>query len=491
MELKQWARVLRGRWRVLLLCILLGGGAGAAYAWTRKPVYAAHTQMFISTVGSPSDLSQTYQGGLFAQQRVLSYTTIVSSPPVLQTVISRLGLPETIPALQKKITATVPQGTVLMNVSVEDHSAQRAVQIASTLDSVFPAYVSTLESSQPTTGRRGSPRSSVKVSVVAPPELPRSPVSPRKPLDVGLGVLIGLVVGVTLAVLREYWDRRIRDADDACAILHAPLIGSIPEDPKARKRPLVVEDDPHSIVAESYRQLRTNLQFGAGDHRARSLIVCSAVPSEGKTVVAANLSVALAQAGLRVILVDADLRLPRVGSLFGLDNSKGLADALREENRFEQRWDHLARLLLAHPSLPLSVLPSGAPPPNPAELLEEFPAVLEALQQQADIVIVDSPALLPVADGAILARAAAGVIMVTRVASTRAKQLEAANRALGLVDAEVIGVVANFVSRSAAYGRRYGRYTYAPPPDGRQAAPPVQPPREAPDVQGISGAPRH
>lgn len=139
LELKQWARILRGRWRVIMFFVLLGGGLGAAYAWTRTPIYQAETQMFVATVGNTSNPAQTYAGGLFAQQRVLSYATIVSSPPVLRRVIADLNLPETIQALEKEITATVPQGTVLLDITVRDKSAQRAQAIAAALDVEFPA----------------------------------------------------------------------------------------------------------------------------------------------------------------------------------------------------------------------------------------------------------------------------------------------------------------------------------------------------------------
>jgi succinoglycan biosynthesis transport protein ExoP len=458
-ELRHWLRVLRGRWRVIIASVLICAGVASAYAWTRRPIYAAHTQLFISTVGSPSDLAQTYQGGLFAQQRVLSYTSIVSSPPVLQAVINQLGLPETVPALQKDITASVPEGTVLLDVTVEDRSPQRAQAIASALDVQFPHFVNTLEtsarngSSTARTARPGTsspPGSSVKVSVVSPPRLPTSAVSPRKPLDVGLGVLLGLVIGIAAAVLREYLDRRIRDADDAGEIAGAPLVASIPEYGKARKRPLVVEADPHSAVAESYRQLRTNLQFGNRGRTHRSLVVCSAVPSEGKTLVAANVSLAMAYAGVRVALVDGDLRLPRMAQLFGLDNAVGLADALS--------GTPVEEVLRAHVKLPLEILTSGTPPTNPSEMLEEFPSVLQALTRRVDIVIVDTPALLPIADASVEARAASGAILVTRVAYTRARQLQAAVQSLRLVGADIVGVVANFVPGRRSYGGRYGRY---------------------------------
>jgi succinoglycan biosynthesis transport protein ExoP len=470
MDLKQWARVLRGRWRVVLACVVVGGAVAAAYAWTRTPIYATSTQLFVATVGNTSDPAQTYQGGLFAQQRVLSYTGLVNSPSVLQRVISDLRLPLSPAALAGEITATVPQGTVLLDVSVKDRSPRRAVAIARSLDVQFPTLIKTLESSSATTGagNSGSSNSSVDISVVAPPQLPASPVAPRKPLILALGLIIGLVAGIIIGLLREYWDQRVRDPENASEIVGAAIIGSIPEHAKARKRPLAVQDDPYSMIAEGYRQLRTNLQFGQVQ-KIRSLAVCSAVPAEGKTTVAANLAVALAQAGLRVILIDADLRLPGIDKLFGLDNAAGLSDALSGRP--------VTDLLQQHDSLPLAFIPSGRQPVNPSELLERLPDVISALESQGDIVVFDSPALLPVADGSIVARSVSAVLIVTRVRSTRVRQLEGAVRSLRLVDAHVIGVVANFVARGAGDERTYGRYG-KPPADPLPPNQPGKPPAD-------------
>jgi non-specific protein-tyrosine kinase len=269
-------------------------------------------------------------------------------------------------------------------------------------------------------------------------------------------VLLGLVLGIGGAVLREYWDKRIRDGEEAAVIVGAPIIGSIPDDPTAAKRQLIVVADPHSIAAESYRRLRTNLDFLSHGRTNRSFLVCSALPSEGKTVLAANLSLALAQAGYRVVLVDADLRRPRAAKLFGIPTTRGLTDALADPLLVED-------LIRPYDNLPLEILPSGPLPSNPSEMLTGFGPILSALTNRSDVVIVDSPALLPVTDASILARMTSGVILVARFGSTRSNQLEAATRSLRLVGAEVIGVVVNCIPHAAAYGRRYGRYAYAPP----------------------------
>jgi succinoglycan biosynthesis transport protein ExoP len=456
MDLEQYVRVLRAHWLLILASIVVCVGAAAAFAWTRTPIYAARTQLFVATGGASADLSQTYQGGLFSQQRVLSYAQIVSSPPVVQAAMAQLGLRESVRKLQGKISASVPTDTVLINVTVKEQSPQRAKAIADAVGNQFATFVNRLES------RPGEGSSPVKVSVTSQAQLPTEPVSPRKVFYLAFGALFGLALGIGGAVLREALDDRIRDEDDAAAIASAPVLGSIAEDPDAGRRPLIVVEDPFSVRAEAYRRLRTNIRVLSVDRGARSLVISSAVASEGKTLIAANLGVTFAQAGYRVILVDSDLREPNLADVLGLSSTVGLTDVLVDNLPVEaalQTW----RL-----GLPLEVLGSGSqPPPNPSELLssQRFATVLGILTDRVDVVILDAPALLPVTDAAILARLTSGMILVTRPASTLRGQLETATWSLHAVDEQALGVVLNRVPIRRAAVRHSSGY----PSDRREA----------------------
>jgi polysaccharide biosynthesis transport protein len=433
MDLYQYARVLRTHAALIALSILACTGVAAWLAWTRTPTYAAQAELFVSSSGAPADLSQTYQGGLFAQQRVQSYARIAASPPVTQAVIKQLRLTESVPQLQGKIHASVPKGTVLIDVTAEDRSPRRAKAIADAVGEHFSTFVNTLETPQ------GQQRSPVKVTVTSRAEVPTHPVSPKKALSLMLGGLVGLILGIGAAVLREALNRGIRSEDHAAAVADAAVLGSIIEDPYAGSRPLVVVDDPGSVAAEAYRRLRTNLRALSSDHDVRSFVVSSAGASEGKTLITANLGIAFAQAGARVILVDGDLRRPALAEVLGIPSRVGLSTVLIEELPIE------ASLQTWRDGLPLEVLASGWQPADPSELLESarFAAVLEALTERADLVIVDAPALLPVADAAILARLTWGIVLVASLTSTRTDQLETAARSLDAVDARLLGVVLN------------------------------------------------
>lgn len=449
MDLRQYFRVLRAHWLLIGVSALICTVTAGYLAWTRAPIYAAHTQLFVSN-RIPAGLSETYAGSLFSQQRVVSYAQIVSSPPVAEGVITQLDLPYSIQQLQAEIHASVPTDTVLINVTVKDRSPQRAKAIADALGERFPSFVDTLEKV------KGEQKSPIKVTVTSPAELPTHPVSPRKALYLAVGVLLGLVLGIGGAVIREALDTRIKSADDAAAIIGEPVLGSIGERRRAKRKTLVMVDDPLSVRAEEYRRLRTNLHFRIAENRVRSFVVSSAVASEGKTLIAANLGIAFAQAGHRVVLVDADLRRPKLAEVMGLAPAGGLIEVLTGS------WPVERAVKTWRVGLPLELLSAGPPPANPSELLgsQEFAVVLSDLADRADIVILDAPALLATTEAAILGRLTSGVILVTRVGFTRADQLESAIQSLRGVEARVLGIVVNRLRARSAWRRR--RADYAP-----------------------------
>ena len=296
-----------------------------------------------------------------------------------------------------------------------------------------------------------------KLSVVEPASLPSSPYSPRPTVNLALGLLVGLAIGVGTAVLLETLDTRVKNVADLPAIAGAPLLGALATDAEIPKHPLIVRDRQHSPQAEAFRALRTNLQFVDVDHRPQSIVVTSALPREGKSTVAANLAVALAEAGTAVALVEADLRHPALAERMGLASSAGLTDVLIGRATIGdtiQRFGSTGKLW---------VLTSGSLPPNPSELLgsQQMRTVLEELKR-VTVVIIDTPPLLPVTDAAVLAALTDGALLVTAVGSTRREQVRQAVQRLETVGGRLLGVVANRASTrgSDAYAYAYG-YGYA------------------------------
>jgi succinoglycan biosynthesis transport protein ExoP len=432
-DLARFVHVLRLYWWIVVVTVVACVGAGALIVSLESPRYTASTQLFVSTPSAPGNLSSTYQGGLFSQQRVLSYSHVVSSPLVMREVIAHLALPMSVKDLQREITATVPVDTVLIDVSVVDRSPTRAAAIANAIGADFPGLAQSLE----TIPGRQAP---VKVTVTSSATVPTSPSSPRKKLDLVIAAFVGLALGIGITSLRWFFDTRIRSAADATSLADTPVLGRIPRHAsRGRKRPLVATD-ALSPAGEAYRRLRTNLRVRPAHGEHNAVVVTSALPDEGTTSIVANLGIAFSQAGYSVALLDANLRNPGLAAVLGLSATPGLTNVLVDGMPIEsaiQRW--------SGGGASVSLLASGPVPGNPSELLDSlgFISALRELERTHDVVIIDSPALLPVIDAAIIAQSTSQALLVARFGSTRTAQLDAAVEHLRAVDAHIVGVVLN------------------------------------------------
>ena len=443
MELRRFSGVLRGHWIFIVcsvvVCIL--GAAGLLHV--TKSVYSTHTQLFVSDNSGAGDPAATYQGGLFSQQRVLSYSQIMSSPAVLDAVIKRLHLNETAQQLAANIQTGVPPNTVLLDVTVQDHSALRALTIARALDEEFIRLVGRLESPA------GGGRSAVKVTVTDPAQLPTSISSPRKAEYLAIGLVLGLVIGVGGAFVLEAFDRRIRSEGDAVQAARAPVLGRVVEGRTARARTPVAANNPSSAAAEAYSRLRVNLGALVDDNDLRSIAIASVKSDDGHAIVAANVAILFSRAGYRTILVEGDLRSPRLAAMFGVPPRPGLAEVVKNEVALElalQTWSLGARL---------QVMAGGSEVPSSSELLgsPRFQGVLQELFGRADVVIFSAPPLLGATDGAILARVTSGTVILARKGSTAYDDLAAAAESVRAVNAPVLGVVLNGRVRQEGAGK--------------------------------------
>jgi capsular exopolysaccharide synthesis family protein len=447
-ELRDYITVLRKGWVLIVVLALVGVAAAAGFSLLKKPVYSASAQVFVSTEtsGSASDLAQ---GNTFTQQRVLTYSNLVSTPIVLLPVIADLKLNITSDQLASMVSATAPTSTTLISITVHDSNPVQAADIANATSQSLTSVVQDIEA----TDESGT--SSVKLTRVKQADVPSVPVSPNVPVNIALGLLVGLALGVAIAVLRETLDNRVRTELDVEKISDKPVVGGIAFDGKAAERPLIVQVDPRSPRAESFRTLRTNLQFLDIGTGARTFVMTSSVQSEGKSTTVANLAIALDSAGFRVILIDADLRRPRVAEYMDVDTNAGLTDVLIGRAELED---------VAHPwgRGNLVVLPAGQIPPNPSELLgsRAMQELIERLQREFDYVLFDAPPLLPVTDAAILSKKASGAIVAVASGKTHKGQLAAAVTSLENVGAPIAGFVITMmpVRGPGAYG--YGRYGY-------------------------------
>lgn len=449
MELRSYLLVLRKNILVIILVTVIFGGAAAAYTFTITPQYRASSTVFVS-IPSDGTVSDLQTGNTFSQQRVKSYSALVTKPVVLDAAIAELGLDVSAASLAERVTAAAVTDTALIDIEVTDSDAVRSADLASAIAASLSVAVDELEMPVGTTGA-----SPVKVTEVEAATVPARPVSPNAPLNIALGILLGLAVGLGVSVLRDAFDVRIRSQRDVTAQLRRPIIGGIVYDASTPQHPLVVQEEPFGRRAEAFRALRTNLQFLDVDAQNKSFIVTSSIEGEGKSTTIANLALALADAGVRVLLVDADLRRPTVAKQFGVPDAVGLTDVLIGR---AEAMDVIQPI----GDKGLSVLTAGTIPPNPSELIGSRPmATLVAdLGRDFDVVLYDVPPLLPVTDPAILSKLVGTTILVVAAGRTTKAQLRGAVSALENVGSSVSGVILTMLPSKGPDAEGYGRYSY-------------------------------
>jgi capsular exopolysaccharide synthesis family protein len=448
-ELSSVLPLLRERWKSVVAITLVAVAAGALLTWRQTPEYAARATLFVSAWTDVSDASKAYQADLLSQQKVKSYTVIMRDERVMQSVIDRLDLKTTAAALAGRVTTESVEDTVLLTVSVTDPSAARAQQIANAVAEEFVRLVPTLENSPD--GRQ----SAVRVSVVSPAKLPTSPVSPRPLRNLALAFAAGLLAGLGVAAARQSLDTSIKSSEQTEDAAEAPFLGMVPFDAANAKNPVIVAPEPNGQRTEAYRQIRASMQFVDVDRAKKVVVITSCVPGEGKSTTACNLALSLAEAGKRVILIDGDLRRPRASRYLGLPAGAGLTSVLVGNAGLDdvtQSWGDGSTF---------SLLASGPVPPNPSKLLgsNHMQQVLAELRERYDMVLIDAPPVLPVADALVIAAMADGALLVVRHGKTRRDQLTKTAAALRRAEVDVLGAVLNMTPRRGHDSSYY--YNYA------------------------------
>ena len=301
------------------------------------------------------------------------------------------------------------------------------------------------------------------VHMIDPPGTPGDPIKPKLILNLIVAATLGLVLGLSLACFVEYMDDTIKTLEDAEQQVGLPLLGVIPEilvNGRQRQRlpvvPLLATGGGlGSAAAEGFHSLRTNLQFlDIGDAPRKKLAIASPQVGDGKTTVAANLALSFAAMGHKTLLVDADLRRPQLARIFRVPREPGLVEALRAE----PRWSEAVRVVRENCHL----LPCGAPPPNPSELLasRRMRELLSEWEATYDYILLDVPSVIAVTDPAIVGALCQGVLLVVRANKTSARAIQRALAQLGAAHVPTVGVVVNGLKISLGYRYSYYDYNY-------------------------------
>jgi capsular exopolysaccharide synthesis family protein len=490
-SLRTYAQLVRRRKRWVIALALLGLAVSLAITSAEPDQYTATAQVLVQPSSQSSALGSVQQP--VTQTEVQTMMQLVTSAPVIKEVQRKLGSAPSVTA------AEVAQTNVISITSTARTPAQAAT-IANAYARAFVRYqqaVAITSLTQAEAQLRGQIRSinnQVKklratpgtgsqqsalinqaavlseqltqmqvnssgetsgLTVVTPAQAPVAPSSPKPMEDGALGLIAGLILGLAAAFLRESLDDAVTTNETAEEFGGAPVLAAVPmvTSWKKRDRPLVVSlARPRSPAAEAYRSLRTSLQFARQERDLRTILVTSPAAAEGKTSTLSNLGAMFAQAGQRVVLVSCDLRKPRLGQFFGLDEKPGLTTAILGE----QPLEHLLQAVPGDDDLWL--LGSGVLPPNPAELLSgrRIQEVFSALREMFDLVLIDGPPVLPVTDAMLLAKDADATLLIVAAGQTSRGDLQRCAEKLAQVNARMIGLVLNETTRQGGYGYGYG-----------------------------------
>lgn len=402
-------------------------------------------------------IAQTYAETFVKVRRDQTVQDLLDASTSIQQQVDKLkseiaALNDPITSLNNQIVATVnPDDRARLSQQRDQLQQQNSAQLQA-VQSRITTYTAQLDNLQVA----GNLTQTGGAQIVSAAQPSTSPVSPTPKRDALVALFVGLILGIGLAFLREYLDDTIKSKDDLDAALGGlsvlTIVPRVEEWKDADRTELITRERPKSPHAEAYRTLRTSVQFVGLERPVKLIHITSPGQAEGKTTTLANLGVIMARAGKRVVMVDCDLRKPRVESFFGLPNEVGFTNVVVGDTE-------LADAVVAVPNEPgLALLPAGPPPPNPSELLSSRRAsdILRALGEEADFVLIDSPPVLPVTDAIVLAGVVDATVVVVTANRTTKRQLQRALELLQQVDAPVIGAVLN----SATQGERGYGYAY-------------------------------
>ncbi len=535
MDLRRQIAIVRAWLPLLIACVAVSAGTALAVSNLVQKSYEAKATLIVGQ--SLSAVNPDYTQLLASQNLTTTYASVATTRPILESVIHQLGLTGSVDALAGRVRADASQSSTLLTIAAQDPDPARAAAIANAIanqliaesptiqghstalqqsvDANLKATQAQIDASEaeaetlsgiatrtPAEDARlqtlesqlvslmstyanllsfSSGSASNLLTVVEPAVAPASPVSPRPLLNTLLAALVGLFIAGAIIVVMEYLDDTVKTPEDIQEVAGLSTLGTIVrmrvDKGRSETYRLATLLYPRSVAAEAYRTLRTNIEFASIDAPVTTLLITSALPGEGKTVTAANLAVAFAQAGQRVVLVDADFRKPGVHLIFDLPNAEGLSTFFRREGV------SLEAVAYVSEQDNLRIVTAGPLPPNPAEALssQRMRAILGQLTVGADLVIFDSPPLEVVTDAAVLSSFVDGTLLVVEAGRSRRTVVRSAREALTRAGAHVYGAVLNRVPQRASsdaaeyYGDSYHSAGEAPALSAASDKPPRRP----------------
>lgn len=452
-DIRELLYLLLKKWYLIVLCFVLS--TTSAFLITQyylRPVYTAETTLFLGKERQKVDFS--FADIQVNNQLVADYRELLMSRTVAEEIEKKLGVPVSV--FQGNVSVKTVKDSRIFSISYADTDRERAAAVANELATIIQKLAKDIIEVN-------------NVQVIDTAKVPTKPVKPNKKMNISVAGVLGLLLGALLIYLLEYLDHTFKKPEDVENQLELNVIGTIPlfeggkrgkKKPKDEKllekqylKNLITKNNPKAPATEAFRELRTNLQYLGVDRELKTIVVTSPTMGDGKTVTAVNLAVTLSRAGNKVLIVDADLRKPKVHLYFGIENKEGLTNLLtsdKDKNKINTvKFDENSNL---------QILTSGPVPPNAAEMLnsKRMTHLLERLKEEYDIIIIDTPPIGQVTDAAILAGVTDGTILVLASNETRIEITKRAKKALDSVNANIIGVVLTKIDN-----KRISYYSYS------------------------------
>ena len=446
MTIADLLQIVRRHLASAIISFVVVFAAVAAVTFIMPPKYTATAEVFATYAGQSGETQTTNDmssGANYLNTQIKTYPELVKTEAVLQPVIKDLGLDMTTTDLAGVVTATNPTNTFMVDISAEVDDPQQAADIANSVAKNLSDQISS--DLYNNSSSSGSP---IKLTVVQKAQTPTGQSSPNIPLYLAMGLILGIIVGIGVALLEDILNTKVDSTDDVRELTHASSLGTVP----------VVVAQPAGSEAEEFRRIRTNLSFlttTATQGHGRLLVITSTDPSEGKTTVSSNVAVALAEEGKSVLLIDADLRHPSMAHKLGIEGHVGLSHVL-------SRQASPADVIQKYWKPNLHIMPAGKRPANASILLNSdlMKEMVEQALTQYDYVIIDTAPLSVASDATVFGRMAGGLVLVTGKGVVEKKELENTATALQAAEVPILGFIFNFADPKKIHSKNYYYYYY-------------------------------
>ena len=457
MTIADLLQIVRKHLASAIISFVVVFAAVAAVTFIMPPKYTATAEVFATYAGQSGETQTTNDmssGANYLNTQIKTYPELVKTEAVLQPVIKDLGLDMTTTDLADVVTATNPTNTFMVDISAEVGDPQQAADIANSVAKNLADQISS--DLYNNSSSSGSP---IKLTVVQKAQTPSGQSSPNIPLYLVAGLILGLIVGIGVALLKDILNTKVDSTDDVRELTHASSLGTVPQATILDDSRPVIVAQPAGSEAEEFRRIRTNLSFlttTATQGHGRLLIITSTDPSEGKTTVSSNVAVALAEEGKSVLLIDADLRHPSVvAHKLGIEGHVGLSHVL-------SRQASPADVIQKYWKPNLHIMPAGKRPANASILLNSdlMKEMVEQALTQYDYVIIDTAPLSVASDATVFGRMAGGLVLVTGKGVVEKKELENTATALQAAEVPILGFIFNFADPKKIHSKNYYYYYY-------------------------------